>query len=455
MTLISITENRVRFQSGVVLYGLEKPNLDFAVAVNLCRSTTSVLGFRLYNRAGFNAPLMNTNDKPEPPTPRNTPEPTVKIGGVTPGGLTVPKQPDPQEVLRALLRSRRGKHKIYVGAAPGVGKTYRALQELLERKSQGADAVVGYLEAHGRADVKELAHGLEVFPRRVIEVGGKKFKELDLEGLIARKPAWVLVDELQHANAPGTRHKKRFVDVDDLLNAGINVISTMNIQHLEGLNDIVTQLTGIRVRERVPDRVLLDADEVVLVDVSTEQLQERLKAGKIVAPENIPLALQSFFTEDTLAHLRELALRQVADAVEETPAPEDMLSRGIKERIAVAITPEVAASRLIRRAARIAQRLKGEMHVIYVQVHAPNEEQARALETLEKLTKELDGEFHVLAQANVPEALVSFSRQFDITQIIMGESHRTRWQEFVGGSIIHEVMRRTHDVDIYVIADNR
>jgi two-component system, OmpR family, sensor histidine kinase KdpD len=387
--------------------------------------------------------------------PPDSSQPTSSARGLNALGVVVPKQPDPQAVLRALLRSRRGKHKIYVGAAPGVGKTYRALQELLERKANGEDVMIGYLEAHGRQDIKDVAQGLEVFPRQVLEFKSAKFKELDLEGLIARKPAWVLVDELQHTNAPGSKHKKRFVDVDELLNAGINVISTMNIQHLEGLNDIVTQMTGIRVKERVPDRVLLDADEVVLVDVSTEQLQDRLKAGKIVAPENIQTALSSFFTEDTLAHLRELALRQVADAVEETPAPEEMLARGTKERIAVAITAESEASRLIRRAARIAQRLKGEMHVVFVQVRPVTSDEHRMLQTHEKLTKELDGEFHVLEKQNVVDALVSFTRQYDITQIVMGESHRSRWQEFVTGSIIHEVMRRTHDVDVYVIADNR
>ncbi len=388
-----------------------------------------------------------TSESPAPPS--------VGIVGPKSGGVVVPKEPDPQEMLRVLLRSRRGKHKIYVGAAPGVGKTYRALQELFERRSQGADVVIGYLESHGRQDVKALAQGLEVFPRRELEFKGARFKELDLEGLIARKPGWVLVDELQHTNAPGSRHKKRFIDVDELLNAGINVISTMNIQHLEGLNDIVTQMTGIRVKERVPDRVLLDAEEVVLVDVSTEQLQDRLKAGKIVAPENIQNALQSFFTEDTLAHLRELALRQVADAVEEAPPPEEMFSRGTKERIAVAITDRLEASRLIRRGARIAQRLKGELHVVYVRVHGGNEEEQRGLEAHALLTKELDGEFHILENQGVVDALVSFTRQFDITQIVMGESHRSRWQEFITGSVIHEVMRRTHDVDVYVIADNR
>jgi two-component system, OmpR family, sensor histidine kinase KdpD len=383
------------------------------------------------------------------------PASNVKLGGIALSGVVVGTQPDPQQILRDLLRSRRGKHKIYVGAAPGVGKTYRALQELRERQMTGEDVMIGYLEAHGRQEVKDLALGLEVFPRRVLEFKGKNFKELDLEGLIARKPTLVLVDELQHTNAPGSKHKKRFVDVDELLNAGINVVSTMNIQHLEGLNDIVTQMTGIRVKERVPDRVLLDADEVVLVDVSTEQLQDRLKAGKIVAPENIQTALSSFFTEDTLAHLRELALRQFADAVEEAPPAEEMLARGSKERIAVAITAEPEAARLIRRAARIAQRLKGEMHVVYVKVRSSNDDMRHELKTHEQLTQELDGEFHILENSNVVDALVSFTRQFDITQIVMGESHRSRWQEFITGSVIHEVMRRTHDVDVYVIADNR
>jgi two-component system, OmpR family, sensor histidine kinase KdpD len=354
-----------------------------------------------------------------------------------------------------LLRAKRGKHKIYVGAAPGVGKTYRALEELLERKSNGVDAIIAYLESHGRQDVKDLVKDLEIFPRQVLEFDGMKRKEMDLDGLIARKPAWVLVDELQHTNVPGSRHKKRFVDVDELLNAGINVISTLNIQHLEGLNDIVTQMTGIRVKDRVPDRVLLEADEVVLVDVSTEQLQERLRAGKIFASQHVERALSSLFTEENLIHLRELALRQVADAVEDAPEPEKMLARGMKERIAVAITEAPEAARLIRRGARIAQRLKGEFFAVFVEVHPLSAEETRVLEGHERLTYDLSGEFHALKKANVVDALVSFTRAHDITQIVMGESHRSKWQELMSGSIIHEVMRRTHDVDVYVIADNR
>ncbi|HWG85282.1 MAG TPA: sensor histidine kinase KdpD, partial [Deinococcales bacterium] len=228
----------------------------------------------------------------------------------------------PEQVLRSLLRQKRGRHKIYVGAAPGVGKTYRALQEIRERYENGMDVLIGFLETHGRAEVEALAAGIPVFPRRSAQGhDGVERLEMDVDGIKARKPELAFVDELAHTNAPGSKHKKRFVDVDEMLNAGINVISTLNIQHLESLNDLVSELIGVRVRERIPDRVLLEADEVVLVDVTPEQLQERLKAGKIYAPDKVQQVLGSFFTDDTLTHLRELALRQVAEAVEEPPAP--------------------------------------------------------------------------------------------------------------------------------------
>lgn len=374
------------------------------------------------------------------------------IGPVLPSSLD---ETDPQQVLRALLRSRRGRHKVYVAAAPGAGKTYRALQELRERAAAGEDVVVGYLEAHGRADVKALAEGIVQFPRRIVEAGGRELRELDLDGLIARKPSVVLVDELAHTNAPGSRHKKRFVDVDELLNAGINVVSTLNIQHLESLNDLVSRMTGVRVKERVPDRVVLEADEVVLVDVSPAQLQERLRAGKIYAPDRVEQALSSFFTEENLTALRELALRQVADAVEETPAPEETTGRGLRERIAVAVEADPNAARLVRRGARVAQRLKGELLVATVQRGPLDSEGQRALDGLETLTRSLDGEFFRLESRDVVGSLISFIRQQDVTQIVLGESHRSRLTEFVRGSVIHELMRRTHDVDVYVIADDR
>lgn len=376
-----------------------------------------------------------------------------RIGPVLPSRA---EDTDPQQVLRALLRSRRGRHKVYVAAAPGAGKTYRALQELRERASGGEDVVVGYLEAHGRADVKALAEGLEQFPRRVVTTNdGRALRELDLEGLIARKPTAVLVDELAHTNAPGSKHKKRFVDVDELLNAGISVLSTLNIQHLESLNDLVSRMTGVRVKERVPDRVVLEADEVVLVDVSPEQLQERLRAGKIYAPDRVEQALSSFFTEENLTALRELALRQVADAVEETPPPEEATGRGLRERIAVAVEADPNAARLIRRGARVAQRLKGELLVVTVQRGLLGPDGQSALDGLEALTLSLDGEFFRLEDRDVVGSLISFVRQQDVTQVVLGESHRSRVTEFLRGSIIHEVLRRTHDVDVYVIADNR
>ncbi|HEX2863563.1 MAG TPA: universal stress protein [Deinococcales bacterium] len=359
----------------------------------------------------------------------------------------------PEDILRSLLRQRRGRHKVYVGAAPGVGKTYRALQELRERLTEGQDVLIGHLETHNRQDVKAMAEGIPFFPRKAYESNGVIRTDLDLDGLLERKPQVVFVDELAHSNAAGARHKKRFIDVDELLNAGINVISTLNIQHLESLNDLVTRMTGVRVKEKIPDRVILEANEVVLVDVSPEQLQERLKAGKIFAPDRVEQALSSFFTEETLVNLRELALRQVAEAVEEAPAPEETLGRGVKERIVVAVSGDPNAARLIRRGARIAQRLKGEMLVVHVRHRTLDPEEEEALAAHEQLTSDLDGHWFSVPAGNVASALISFVREHDVNQIILGESHRSRLDEFVRGSIIHEVLRRTHDVDVYVIAD--
>jgi two-component system, OmpR family, sensor histidine kinase KdpD len=358
-------------------------------------------------------------------------------------------------LLRDMLRARRGRHKIYIGAAPGVGKTYRALEELRERHRDGADAIIAYLESHGRADVEERAAGLEVFPPQELLVNGVKKLEMDLDGLLKRKPQWVLVDELQHSNAPGSKHKKRFIDVDELLNAGINVISTLNIQHLESLNDIIERLTGVRVRERIPDRVVVTADELVLIDVSTEQLQERLKAGKIVAPDRVEQALEGLFTEETLTVLRELAMREVANVVEEPLDTVDGPGRGLKECIAVAVSARLDAQRLIRRGARVAQRLRADLLVVHVEDHPLTEEERQNVTKLEALARSLGGDFHTVKDRNITDALVGFIHQQDVTQVFMGESHRSRFEEFVRGSIIHEVMRRTDDVDVYVIADER
>ena len=358
--------------------------------------------------------------------------------------------PDPEALLKALSKAGRGTHKIYVGAAAGVGKTYRALQELREQQDLGVDALIGLVETHGRKGTLALLGGLETFPRRVVDYKGVELTEMDTDGLIARRPALVLVDELAHTNVPGSKHPKRYEDVEDILAAGISVISTMNVQHLESANDLVARLTGVRVKERVPDRVLLAADEVVLVDVTPEVLRERLRAGKIYAPEKVEQALQNFFTTENLAVLRELALREVADAVED-PSVEAGTSGRIKERIAVAVTARPDSAQLIRRGARIAQRLDGEFSVVYVHNRKLSRDEERLLDGYRVVTEALDGLFVRLEAPKPGPALIAFIREHHITQVIMGSSRRSPWQEVVYGSIINQVLNQTENVDVYII----
>lgn len=357
--------------------------------------------------------------------------------------------PDPEALLKAIVRSGHGHHKIYVGAAAGVGKTYRALQEIREKQRAGVDAIIGLLETHGRAETLALAEGLELQPRLEIDYKGVKLTEMDTAGLIARRPELVLVDELAHTNVPGSKRQKRFQDVEDLLEAGINVISTMNVQHIESTNDLVARLTGVQVKERVPDRVLLEADEVILVDVTPELLQERLKAGKIYARDKIEQALANFFTAENLAALRELALRQVADAVEEPPL--DGEASGIKERIVVAVTASPNAPRLIRRGARLTQRMNGEFHVVHVRDRRLTREQERLLDIQRLVTESLEGHFWQLESTRPALALTAFIEQQHITQVVMGASLRSPLQELLKGSIINHVLHHTHGVDVYII----
>jgi len=361
-----------------------------------------------------------------------------------------PAAPDPQQLLEAILKSGRGRHKIYVGAAAGVGKTYWALQELRERLEAGVDAVVGYLETHGRADTARMAEGLPIFPRKQLEYKGVVLPEMDLEGLLARRPALVLVDELAHTNVPGCKNVKRYQDVEELLQAGISVISTMNIQHLESLNDLVARLTGVRVKERVPDRVLLEADEVILVDVTPEVLQERLRAGKIYPKAKIEQALANFFTAENLAVLRELALRSVADKVEEDASAGES-SPAIKERIAVAVTPSPKDALLIRRGARMAQRMRGELHVVHVRNRRLSREEERVLDSHRIITESLEGRFHSLEGRDVAQALADFAKEYGITQLVLGENSNPTWRDFFRISIIQRLIYLTHDIDIHIM----
>lgn len=359
--------------------------------------------------------------------------------------------PNPDSLLRHIRRQGRGLHKIYVGMSAGVGKTYRALQEIRERRDEGIDAVVGLLETHGREDTIKMAQGLDVFPRKTVTYKGVELTEMDTEGLLKRKPQLVLVDELAHTNVPGSSHKKRYDDVEDLLGAGISVISTMNVQHLESVNDMVERLTSVRVKERVPDWVLREADEVILVDVTPEVLRERLRSGKIYSRDKIEQSLDNFFTPENLTVLREIALRQVADVVEESHLTEPT---GVKERIAVAITTTPNATRLIRRGAHLAHRLDGELYVVHVRNHKLTRDQERFLDTCRVITESLDGQFFQLEYTNVIQALAEFLTEQRVTQVLVGESPKRKiklgQQRFSS-----QLLEATKTADVIIVRDER
>ncbi len=350
---------------------------------------------------------------------------------------------------------QRGHHKVYVGMAAGVGKTTRALNDLRDHQEAGEDALIGLLETHGRAGTIAAAAGLPVWPRQMVERGGVQLGELDVAGLLERRPALVLIDELAHTNIPGSAsvlagREKRWQDVESLLAAGIDVISTVNVQHLESLNDTVTRLTGVRVRERLPDHVLEAADELVLVDVTPTDLRARLQAGKIYSPDKVDQSLSNFFTSENLTALRELAMRQIANVVEEE-APSGL--PGVKERVMVAIAAEEMAARLIRRGGRLAERLNAELMVVSVRPAHLSSGASRFLDTYRALTTALGGTFTMLdAQGGVARALVQHAREQHVTQIVVGESSRSRLEEFLRGNIIAFLLRETRNVDVYVIS---
>lgn len=361
--------------------------------------------------------------------------------------------PNPEALLRALQTSARGRHKIYVGAVAGVGKTFRALQEIRERLEQGTDALVGYLETHGRTDTIKAAQGLPVFARKRVLYRNVELEELDLEGLLQRRPELVLIDELAHSNVTSSLHPKRYQDVERLLEAGIHVISTMNIQHLESLNDLVARLTNVRVRERVPDRILQQADEVILVDITPELLQERLVAGKIYPKNKIEQARQNFFTAENLAVLRELALRQVADKVEDDSPNEE--GAAIKERIAVAVTAQAGDAFLIRRGARMAQRLRGDLYVVHVRHKRLSRDQEKSLDNHRIVCESLQGRFEFLPGRDVAKTLALFVKQYGITQLVLGENVNPLWRDLLRVSIIQRVINLTHDIDIHIMDRRR
>lgn len=354
-----------------------------------------------------------------------------------------------------LFSRRRGKHKMYIGMAPGVGKTYRMLAEAHDLKEQGIDVVIGLLETHGRAETLQQAIGLEVVPKKAIIHGGVTLVEMDTEAILARQPQLVLVDELAHTNVPGSEREKRYEDVEFIINAGIDVYSTVNIQHLESLNDLVAKITSVVVRERIPDRILDEATEVVVVDVTPETLQERLIEGKIYAPEKIEQSLQNFFQRRHLVALRELALREVADNIEEAAFAQQTCS--IHERVLVCVSTYPNSAQLLRRGARLSSAMKARLLAVFID-HPERfltKEQSLYVETCEHLCRQLGGEFLRVKNANIAEAIAETAHKYHITQVIFGQSHKSRWELFWRGSLVQQLVRYLNDIDLHVIATEK
>jgi two-component system sensor histidine kinase KdpD len=355
-----------------------------------------------------------------------------------------------------------GHFRIYLGAVAGVGKTYDMLNEGKRRRERGADVVVGFVEAHKRPLTEALLEGFEVVPRKVVTYRGAEFEEMDVDAVLARHPQLALVDELAHTNVPGSgRHAKRWEDVQELLDAGIDVITTLNIQHVESVADAVEQMTGARVRERVPDWMVRKADQIELVDSSPEQLRRRMLHGNIYPSEKVPYALTHFFQTDNLIALRELALRFLADESEEELLEHLRRHREkrlweTRERILVAVTGAPGTDVLLRRAARLSARAKGELNAVHVTVaDAKASDNKSQFEAIRTLAKDLGANWHELVHPDPAEAITEFAQQHQITQIVLGSSQRSGWREFISGSqIIRKIIRKAGDlgIDVHVIA---
>ncbi len=377
------------------------------------------------------------------------------------------KTPLSANVSSILPTARRGKHKIFIGMAPGVGKTCRMLEEAHRLKKQGIDVVVGILETHGRKETAQKAEGLEMVPRQEIPRGGLTLTEMDTDGIIERSPQLVLVDELAHTNVPGSLREKRYQDVEVILAAGIDVYSTVNIQHLESLNDLVARITGVVVRERIPDRLMEEADEVVVVDVTPETLQERLREGKIYAPAKIQESLQNFFQRRNLIALRELALREVADNVEEDanefreryandPTPTTQVCN-IHERVLVCVSTYPNSLQLLRRGARIAGYMNAPLYAVFVDNpdRFLTKEESLHVETCEKLCQEFGGTFMRVKNPVVGKAIAEVAEKYHITQIVIGESQHSRWELLIRGSLTQQLVRLLKNVDLHIISTEK
>ncbi|MGH9410278.1 MAG: universal stress protein [Vicinamibacterales bacterium] len=369
-------------------------------------------------------------------------------------------RPSPDQLLERLNSEHRARLRVYIGAAPGVGKTYRMLRDAAALKARGADVVIGFVETYGRAETDAQLAGLEIVPRRKIPYKGVELDDMDVAAILARKPQIAVVDELAHTNVPGSRHEKRYQDVIDLLDGGISVMTAVNIQHLETLNDLVSRVTGVRVRETVPDTFLDRADEVINVDVTVEELRTRLRQGKVYKPEKVEQALTHFFREGNLSTLRELALRAVADEVGEKAASyrqREGLEPGlIPERVMVCMSSSASAPRVIRAGARIAGRLGARWYAVYVATpsEVPDRISQHDRDHLQRniaLAESLGATIVRVTADRPADGLVAFAQREGITHVVFGQSSRTRLEILMKGSTLNRFLEEVKDAAVQVV----
>jgi two-component system sensor histidine kinase KdpD len=362
----------------------------------------------------------------------------------------------PEDFLRLIEKSRLGKLKIYLGHAAGVGKTCAMLEEAHRLKKAGVDVVIGWIETHGRKETEALVGDLEIIPRKKVSHNPTAVEVLDTEAVFKRYPTVCVVDELPFTNVAGSQHPKRYLDVHDLLLAGINVITALNIQHLESLHDTVLRATGVDVRERVPDRFVLEADQIVNIDLTAEELRERLKLGKIYPADRAAAALENFFTENNLNELRELALRETANVLDQRPRTGTKSPTEVSGKVAVFIsTHPVTTARLLRAASRLAGRLNREWMAVYVRrkkedpLHIPSDLQRQFIQNVQ-LATELGGSVTVLENENICAALLKYCREHDVHLVVLGTSER-RWWQFTRPNILEFFLHRAPGIDLHIV----
>jgi two-component system sensor histidine kinase KdpD len=368
-------------------------------------------------------------------------------------------RPSPDALLAEAQRESRGRLKIFLGAAPGVGKTYAMLEAAQERRREGIDVVIGVVETHGRQETERLVTGLTVVPPKTVEYRGRVFQEMDLEAILARRPRFLLVDELAHTNVPGSRHVKRYQDVDDILAAGINVYSTLNIQHLESLNDVIERIAGIKVRETLPDSVLGSADEIELIDLPPEDLLKRLAEGKVYVPEQAKRAAQNFFSPGNLTALREMALRHAAERVD-AQMLNYMRAHAIagpwpaRERILVCVGDDMSSARMIRVAKRMAERRNAPWVAVYVETHRHlsfSEEDKDGIDRALRLAEQLGGESVTLQGEDVTGEILNYAREHNCTQLVVGRTHRRGWRRLFANTITARLLAQSGAFDVLLV----